>query len=63
MEGLSRFFKQDLLVADTSWKDVVDDLKALKETGCTDFDRIAGLYRYLEGLDECADSATQIELR
>lgn len=60
MKRLSRFFKGTLSVEDTSWRDVVNDLKSLRGRGCTDFDRIAGLYRYLKAMDGCADFETQL---
>jgi hypothetical protein len=47
---LSRFFHKTLSVQDAACSDLIDELEELKEDGCADFDRICGLYEYLEGM-------------
>jgi len=47
---LTQFFKSSLGVCDCAWDSFVDEIKHLKATKCTDFDRINGLYVRLDGL-------------
>ena len=42
--SLDQFFRTTLGLSDCSWSYLVDEVKHLKATSCTDFDRFNGLY-------------------
>ncbi|SPN99278.1 uncharacterized protein DNG_02315 [Cephalotrichum gorgonifer] len=52
MELLSQFFQQKLCIQNTSWEDVVGDLKSLKGRECMDSDRVMGLYQYIHDMKD-----------
>jgi hypothetical protein len=47
---LGEFFQKILSIKDATCTDVVEELFALKEQCCDDFDRILELYEYLQGM-------------
>jgi hypothetical protein len=44
---LRRFFNETLGVSDCKWVDFVDELEALKHSGCKDILRITAIYEHL----------------
>jgi hypothetical protein len=51
---VSAFFRDTLSIPDASWTDITDELKQLRKDGCEDFDRILGLYQYLNAMKTIA---------
>lgn len=45
----AHFFRDSLGVADCTWKDCLDELRALKFSSCSDSDIITGIYKSLDG--------------
>lgn len=46
--SLDQFFRSTLGLADCSWSHLLDEVKYLKATSCTDFDRISDLYTLID---------------
>ncbi|EXJ63403.1 uncharacterized protein A1O5_11452 [Cladophialophora psammophila CBS 110553] len=48
--SLEQFFRTTLELPDCSWTHLVDELKHLKTSGCTDFDQVNSLYNLINEL-------------
>src|SRR5436853_2355710 len=46
--SLDQFFRATLGLSDCTWSHLVNEVKHLKATSCTDFDRINGLYTLID---------------
>jgi hypothetical protein len=59
--SLEQFFRITLGLSDCSWRDLVDEVRHLKETSCTDFDRINALYKLIHASVGRTEDANDIE--